>query len=177
MVAVCVGRAPVKWLWAFQRPRRAASRAPSPSGDYHLRMTQGARSTELAVAANDAPASLVFGAQSSNARGAVSVQALALAPVSLAHGMPGAQASKARGTVNVQALAFAGVSSAHASRQLYAMRGPLSGQQSRRNLRCGVPAWLALARAASANKSMHTDAQVLSAASRPRLMGAGDFRR
>ena len=36
---------------------------------------------------------------------------------------------------------------------------------------------LALARAASDNKSMHTDTQVLSAASRPRLMGAGDFRR
>jgi hypothetical protein len=36
---------------------------------------------------------------------------------------------------------------------------------------------LALARAASDNKSMHTDVQVLPAASRPRLMAAGDFQR
>ena len=36
---------------------------------------------------------------------------------------------------------------------------------------------LALARAASDNRSMHTDVQVLPAASRPRLMGAGDFQR
>jgi hypothetical protein len=36
---------------------------------------------------------------------------------------------------------------------------------------------LALARAASDNKSMHTDVQVLPAASRPRLLDAGDFQR
>ena len=43
--------------------------------------------------------------------------------------------------------------------------------------RLAVRLGLALARAASDNKSMHTDVQVLPAAARPRLMGAGDFQR
>jgi hypothetical protein len=43
--------------------------------------------------------------------------------------------------------------------------------------RLAVKVGLALAKAASDNKSMHTDVQVLPAASRPRLMGAGDFQR
>jgi hypothetical protein len=121
----------------------------NPSGDYHLRMTQGTRSNALAVAAPQVSACLVLGAQPSHARGAASVRALA----------------------------FALVPSAHACKPLYAMRGPLSRRQSLRKVRCGVPAWLALAPAASANRSMHTDVQVLPAASRPRLMGAGDFQR
>jgi len=41
--------------------------------------------------------------------------------------------------------------------------------------RSAVRLGLALARAASDNKSMHTDVQALPAAARPRLMGAGDF--
>lgn len=43
--------------------------------------------------------------------------------------------------------------------------------------RLAINLGLALARAASDNKSMHTDVQVLPAAARPRLTGAGDLRR
>ena len=91
--------------------------------------------------------------------------------------IPGFLGIFSREGVEVQALASVPVRLASAYEPLYAMRGPLCGRHSWRKVGCGAPAWLALARAASANKSMHTDAQVLSAASQPRLMGAGDFQR
>jgi hypothetical protein len=79
-----VGRAPAPWLWALHRPRRAASAVADLSGDYHLRMTQGTSSNELAVAAHPASATLVLGAQASNARGAAKVHAFAFAAAELA---------------------------------------------------------------------------------------------
>jgi hypothetical protein len=53
------------------------------------------------------------------------------------------------------------------------VRGGIAAASGRSAVNLG----LALARAASDNKSMHTDVQVLPAASRPRLMAAGDFQR
>jgi hypothetical protein len=119
-------------------------------------MTHGTHLGTLAVAAPRAPASLVFGAQALHARGAAEVPALAFRLTR--------EAIEAR-------------PQAHARGKLHAMRGPQSCRHSSRKARCGTPAWLALAGAACLNRSIHTDTQVLPAASRPRLMGAGDFQR
>ena len=148
MVAGDVGHAPAALCWARQRLMRVWRGAATSNGDYHRRMTPCARSNMLAVAAHHASASLVLGAHAANARGATNVQALAFAPTRLAP----------------------------ACQPLHAMRGLLSRMQFLRKVRCGRPAWLALAKAASVNRSMHTDTQVL-AASRLRFQGAGDFRR
>lgn len=149
VVAVGVGHAPAALLWALQCLTRASPRAVTFASDYHRRMTQGARSKVLVVAAPHAPANPVLGAQAPNARGAANVHALAFVPVPLAP----------------------------ACKQVYAMRGPLSRCHSWRKGRCGTPAWLALARAASVNRSIHTDTQVHRAAKRRLFMAAGDFRR
>jgi hypothetical protein len=124
-------------------------RSAAKSGDYHLRMTHGTSSRAVAFACGHAAARLVAGAQASNARGAANVLALASWAVRLAF----------------------------ACQQLYALRGPFPFKHSLRKVRCRARAWLALARAASVNRSIHADAQVLPAAARPRLMGAGDFQR
>jgi hypothetical protein len=103
----------------------------------------------LATVAGHAPASSVFGAQVSNARGAANVPALAFGPALLA---PARESS-------------------------YAMRGPLSFMHSSRQRRTSVLAWSALARAATVNRSFGTDTQVRPAAARPPFPCAGQLQR
>jgi hypothetical protein len=103
----------------------------------------------LASAVGHAPASLVFGAQASNARGAAKAHphAFQLAPKALAR------------------------------QQVYAMRGPLSCEHSLRKVRCGALPLLASSGAAKFNRSIYTDTQVHRAAGRRLFMGAGNFQR
>ena len=103
----------------------------------------------LATVAGHAPASSVFGAQVSNARGAANVPALAFGPALLA---PAREPS-------------------------YAMRGPLSFMHSSLQRRTSVLEWSALARAATVNRSFGKDAQVRPCALRTRLVCAGYLRR
>ena len=85
-----------------------------------------------------------------------------------AHGRAGAQ----RG---LQGCESAG---AEAVKQLgFSAMPPYSCPHSSRQSRISAPTALALATTAAYNRSIHTDTQVLPAAARPRLMGAGDFRR
>jgi hypothetical protein len=112
-------------------------------------MSPGEHLGVAATAAGHAPASFVFGARTSNARGAASAPALA--------------SGAAR-------LAFARCLS-------HAKRGPLSFRHSLRHVRCGAPSSLASAAAAKVNWAIYADTQVTPAAARPRFPGAGNFQR
>jgi hypothetical protein len=112
-------------------------------------MSPGEHLGVAAVAAGHAPASFVFGARTSNARGAASASGLASFAACLAF---------ARGPS-------------------HATRGPLSFRHSLRQVRLGAPSFLASARAAKVNWAIYTDTQVTPAAARPRFPGAGNFRR
>ena len=112
-------------------------------------MSPGTSRTLHANAVGHAPAGLLFGAQTFYARGAANVQALAFGPVGLAS----------------------------APHQVYALRGPLSFMHFLRKRRTGVPAWSALAWAATVNRSFGTDTQVRRAAARPPFPCAGQLQR